>query len=325
MPAKIATNEPATSTAEREISATRVFDAPRDLVWKMWTDRNHIINWWGPNGFTNTIHEMDVRPGGVWSFVMHGPDGRDYQNKFIYVDVVKPERLVYDHVSGPLFRATVTFTSRGEKTEVDVRMLFDTAQLRDKVAKEYGAVEGLHQNLARLDTELSSGRSTAGREFVISRTFDAPRDLMWKVWTEPERLARWFGPKGVKIVHSKNDLRPGGVYHYGMENPDGSRYWGRWLYREIVKPERIVFVISFSDENRGVTRHPMAPVWPLVWLSTVTFEPKGDKTTVTIHWSPLNATEEERKAFDAGHASMNQGWSGTFEQLEQYLAEEARR
>src|SRR5688572_30826396 len=106
------------STADREISATRVFDAPRDLVWKAWTDPKHIAQWWGPNGFTNTISEMDVKPGGVWRFVMHGPDGTDYRNEIVYLEVVKPERLVYDHGPSPKFRVTVTFAAEGNKTRL---------------------------------------------------------------------------------------------------------------------------------------------------------------------------------------------------------------
>src|SRR6266545_4009257 len=138
------------SVSDREIVATRMFDAPRDLVYQMWTDPQHVAQWWGPNGFTNTIYEMDVRHGGVWRFVMHGPDGRDYQNKIIYVEAVRPTRLVYDHVSGPLFHVTVDFIEQGNKTEVSVRMLFESAELRNKVAEEFGAVEGLQQTLKRL-------------------------------------------------------------------------------------------------------------------------------------------------------------------------------
>jgi uncharacterized protein YndB with AHSA1/START domain len=165
--------------------------------------------------------------------------------------------------------------------------------------------------------------STAGRgevrDFVITRLFDAPRDLMWKVWTEEDRLARWFGHKGVKIFHSKNDLRPGGVYHYGMRTEDGKEMWGRWIYREIVKPERLVFVVSFSDPKGGITRHPLAPDWPAEILSTVTFTQQGEKTSVTVRWVAINATEAERQAFHAGQDSMKQGWSGTFDQLAEYL------
>ena len=150
-----AKNNAAANTADREIVARRVFDAPRELVFKMWTEAEHITKWWGPNGFTTTIHEMDVRPGGVWRFVMHGPDGRDYQNKIVYVEIVKPERIVYDHVSGPQFRSTAIFAEQGGKTELTVRMLFETAALRDKVAEEFGAVEGLNQTLGRLGEHLT--------------------------------------------------------------------------------------------------------------------------------------------------------------------------
>lgn len=143
------------NTTDREIAATRVFDAPRDLVFQMWTDPTQIGRWWGPNGFTITIHEMNVRPGGAWRLIMHGPDGRDYRNEIIYVEVVRPERLIYDHVSGPVFRDSVTFADIGQKTRLTMQKLFATAELRDKVAKEFGAVEGLSQTLGRLGEELA--------------------------------------------------------------------------------------------------------------------------------------------------------------------------
>lgn len=158
-------------------------------------------------------------------------------------------------------------------------------------------------------------------EFVISRVLDAPRDLVWKCFTDPEHMKQWWGPKGAKILASKMDLRVSGTYHYGMQTPDGKSMWGKFVYREITPPGRIVLINSFSDEAGGVTRHPMAPNWPLQMLSTFTFEeqPVG-KTKFTVRWTPFEATEEERKTFDAGHASMTQGWSGTLEQLEAYLA-----
>lgn len=141
--------------SERAIVATRLFDAPRELVFEMWTNADHIAKWYGPKGFSVTTHEMDVRPGGVWRFVMHGPDGKDYDNKIVYVEVLKPERLVYDHVVYPLFQSTATFLALGDKTLVSVRMVFESAELRNKIAKEHGAVEGLHQTLERLAQELS--------------------------------------------------------------------------------------------------------------------------------------------------------------------------
>lgn len=163
--------------------------------------------------------------------------------------------------------------------------------------------------------------AVSNQDFVITRIFDAPRDLVWKAFTDPERMKQWWGPKGFTVIAAKMDLRPGGSYHYGMKAPDGTAMWGKFVYREVVAPERMVFINSFSDEAGGITRHPMAPTWPMEMLSTFTFEeaPAG-KTKLTIRWSPHNATEEERKTFDAGHDSMRQGWGGTLEMLTAYLA-----
>jgi uncharacterized protein YndB with AHSA1/START domain len=142
-------------TADREIVLTRVFDAPRELVWEAWTDPKHVVNWWGPRGFTTTIEKMDVRPGGVWKHVMHGPDGTDYPNSSVFKEVVKPERIVYSHGGGKKgepgahFVATWTFEALGDKTRVTMRGVFDTAADRDRVVKEYGAIEGGKQTLER--------------------------------------------------------------------------------------------------------------------------------------------------------------------------------
>ncbi|HEY2526525.1 MAG TPA: SRPBCC domain-containing protein [Xanthobacteraceae bacterium] len=158
-------------------------------------------------------------------------------------------------------------------------------------------------------------------DFVISRLFDAPREMVWKAFTEPERLNEWFGPKGVKVVSATLDLRPGGTFHYSMRTPDGRVMWGKFVYREIIAPTRLVWVNSFSDAAGGLTRHPLSPSWPLEMLTTVTFDaPHVGQTGVTIRWSALNATEAEQRTFDAGHDSMRQGWSGTFDQLAAYLA-----
>jgi uncharacterized protein YndB with AHSA1/START domain len=162
--------------------------------------------------------------------------------------------------------------------------------------------------------------SAAEKEFVISRLLKAPRELVFACFTEPEHMKQWWGPKGFKVIAANMDLRPDGFYHYGMQAPDGSRMWGKFTYREIDKPLRIVLVNTFSDEAGGITRHPMAPSWPLQMLSTFLFDKEGDGTRLTIKWLPLNPTAEERATFEAGFSGMTQGWSGTFEQLEAYLA-----
>jgi uncharacterized protein YndB with AHSA1/START domain len=169
-------------------------------------------------------------------------------------------------------------------------------------------------------TARTSAVPSAQEEFVITRVFDAPRELVWKAFTEREHLMHWWGPKGFKVLSCSLDLRPGGIFHYCLQSPDGQQMWGKFVYREIVAPERIVHILSFSDENQGVTRHPMAPVWPLETLATVTFSERGGKTTMTVRWAPHNATEEERNMFASSHDSMRQGWTGTMDQLADYLA-----
>ena len=171
---------------------------------------------------------------------------------------------------------------------------------------------------------MTAEAQTQSEGFVLSRVFDAPRDLLWQCFTDPERMKQWWGPKGVKILRAKMDMRPGGSYHYGMQTPDGTVMWGKFVYRKIDPQDRIEFINSFSDEAGGLARHPFAPNWPLELLSVFTFEnAPGGKTKFTIHWSPLNATAEEQKTFDAGYASMTQGWGGTMDQLATYLTQAA--
>jgi uncharacterized protein YndB with AHSA1/START domain len=158
-------------------------------------------------------------------------------------------------------------------------------------------------------------------DFVISRVLDAPRELVWKALTEAERMKQWWGPKGFTVIHSKMDLRVGGTYHYGMKAPDGTPMWGKFVFREIAAPERMEFVISFSDEAGGITRHPLHMSWPLQMLATFTFEElPGGKTRFTVRSAAYNASAEEQHTFDTHHDSMRMGWGGTLEQLAAYLA-----
>jgi uncharacterized protein YndB with AHSA1/START domain len=145
-----------TNTSERELVMTRVINAPRDLVFNVWTDPKHIANWWGPNGFTNTIHEMDVRPGGNFLLTMHGPDGTDYPNKIVYDEIVKPEKITWSHGSGVendpgQFNVTVTFEAQGQKTVLTMRMLFVSKEAKDMVVEKHGAIEGNRQTMDRLE------------------------------------------------------------------------------------------------------------------------------------------------------------------------------
>jgi uncharacterized protein YndB with AHSA1/START domain len=151
----------------RSIIGTRVFDAPRELVFSAFTDPKHLAAWWGPDGFTTTTSVFEFRPGGVWRFVMHGPDGRDYQNRVIYVEIVPNERLVYRHtgdedVEPVQFVQTLTFEDHlGGKTRLTWQGTFPSAEERARVIKDYGADKGLVQTMARL-AEFVAGK-TANR------------------------------------------------------------------------------------------------------------------------------------------------------------------
>jgi uncharacterized protein YndB with AHSA1/START domain len=165
------------------------------------------------------------------------------------------------------------------------------------------------------DPAVSSGEPL----FVTTRTLDAPRELVWKAFTEAERLMHWWGPKGFTMLVATLELRPGGVFHYCMRSPDGHEMWGKFVYREIVEPERLVYVNSFSDANGHLTRHPLSPTWPLEVLSTITFTEHEGRTTLRLQAVPINATEVERATFEAGFNSMRQGYAGTLDQLAKYL------
>ena len=159
-----------------------------------------------------------------------------------------------------------------------------------------------------------------GDEFTITRAFDAPRELVFDAWTQEKHLKEWFGPEGCAIVDAKLDLRPGGFFHYGMSFMNGQVMWGKWIFKEIKRPEKIVLISQFSDAKGGLGRHPGNPDWPRETLSTTTFEEQGGKTLLTLRWKPHDATELERQTFMAGGSSMEQGWGGTFKQLDNYLA-----
>lgn len=150
---------------DREIVVSRVFDAPRELVWQAMTDPQHVVHWWGPRGFSMTIETMDVRVGGVWKHTLHGPDGKDYPNKSIFREVLAPERIVYSHAGGRAdgpgasFTAIWTFAAiTASKTRLTMRLVFASPEKRDFVAKEFGALEGGRQTLERLAEHLPGMR-----------------------------------------------------------------------------------------------------------------------------------------------------------------------
>ena len=321
MPANM--SRPPEPASDRELVITRVFAAPRELVFKTWTEPQHVVRWWGPRGCTTTIREMDVRPGGVWRYVMHAPNGVDYDNRIRYREVVANERLVYDHDGDrdddPRgFHVITEFHARGEQTEVVMRMQFASVAARDaarEAAAKFGS-DGASSTFDRLGELLGDLEV----EFVLTRTFDAPRELVYRALTEAERLAQWWGPKNFKMESRRLDLRPGGHYHYCMRAADGGEMFGKFTYVEIDPPTRLVFTNAFADAEGNTVRPPFEDDWPLEILHTLTLTEQGGKTTVTLRGVPHNATPAQRATFLAGHKSMDGGYSSSFDELARHLA-----
>lgn len=286
----------------REIVATRTFDAPRELVWAAWTDPRHVARWWGPRGFTNTISRMEVRPGGAFHLVMHGPDGTDYRNEWEYVEATPPERIVLDHLGGGhRFRLTATFEASGARTTVTMRMTFESAAERDRTVAAFRADDGLSQNIERLGEYLGASPSAApAREVVVTRLLAAPRALVFEAWWRPEHLARWWGPRGFALETCDLDFRPGGAYRMSMRGPDGTEVPFHGVYRELVPQQRIVFSAVVG---------PGPGDWV---LTTVSFADEGGGTRLTVRQTvPGNAAMGE---------GQEQGWTETLERLAEHLA-----
>jgi uncharacterized protein YndB with AHSA1/START domain len=157
-------------------------------------------------------------------------------------------------------------------------------------------------------------------EFLITRVFDAGKEMLFKAWTEPDALKHWWGPKDFHWIGGQLNLYPGGVFHYCMQAPDGSDMWGRFVYLEIRKPNRLIFLNSFSDEEGNPVKHPLMPDWPLQILNTITFNEEGGKTTMVMRGTPLSATALECRTFEAGREQVCRGFALTWERLGAYLS-----
>jgi uncharacterized protein YndB with AHSA1/START domain len=315
-----ARSEAANEVDEAEFVISRLFDAPRALVYKAWTDPMHLARWWGPRFFTNRC-EVDLRPGGKYRFVMIGPDGTEHPMKGAYVAIVAPERIVYtvDHSENPEAwhdlvnpsrdRAkgrpalesvhTVTFEERDGKTLLTVRARFDSKALRDAFVK-IGMRVGWSLSLDKLD-ELLWG----DREITAARTFDAPRELVFEAWTNPEHLPRWWGPRGFTVTVDEIDLRPGGHWRFVMHGPDGTDYKNEIVFVEIVKPERLVL------------DHVSGPLFRM----TVQFTEWAGKTAVAVRMRFESAALRSKIAKDFGAV---EGLVQNLEKLEAHLRSMAR-
>ncbi|MEP7321915.1 MAG: SRPBCC family protein [Saprospiraceae bacterium] len=301
---------------DREIFISRLLNAPIHLVWEVWTNPNHIKNWWGPNGFTNTIYVMDVRQDGVWDLTMHGPDGKDYKNKSVFKEVVKHKKLIYEHMTSPHFVATITFDARGDKTFLQWNMLFDSSEQFIQVAKVFKADQGLKQNVERLSTYLSgqsfthfSKKTSASiNKVVITRLIDAPRELVFQAFTDKEVMVQWWGPHGFTNSDCDMDVRPSGNWKILMDSHVFPKLWCKGIFIEIEAPHKLVFT------SRGLIDD--ADQAGIETLNTLLLEDEKGKTKLTMYIEVTSLMEEATLAYEG----MEEGWSQSFEKLNSYVS-----
>lgn len=311
----------AAKNKSNEIKIIRIYDAPVETVWQAWTDPKQAAQWWGPRGFTITTHSKDLRVGGSWHYTMHGPDGTDYPNKTKYLEVEENYRLVYDHGGNddqpPLFRVTVVFVNLNGKTQMEMTMALPTAQAA-KDTKIFIKKAGGNATWDRLAEFLATDKNL----FVINRSFEAPIELMFDMWTDPQHFSQWLAPTGFTMSFIKCDIKEGKTSFYSMSNADKTAtMYGKIRYLEIHRPNRIVYTQQFCDKDENISRHPMAPTWPETMLTTVTLTAEGEtQTRITVSWEVYGeATQEEVATFVAARGGMTQGWTGSFDKLDDYL------
>jgi uncharacterized protein YndB with AHSA1/START domain len=309
--------------APNEIRIVRLYDAPLQAVWDAWTDPAQVAQWWGPRGFSITTHSKDLRVGGHWRYTMHGPDGTDWPNNTKYLEVEPLRKLVYDHggndTQPPLFRVTVLFEQLDGQTRMDMTMTVKDAETaaQTRTFIKHANGDSTWDRLA----EYLGKRLADEDKFVINRSFEAPQEVVFDMWTQPEHLARWLPPTGMEMRFLHADIRTGGRSLYSMGNGDFTMY-GRAHYEQLRRADLLVYTQQFCDEHENIARHPMAPLWPETMRTIVTFHAETPtRTRVTVSWSVAgHATAEELAVFLEHRASMMGGWSGSFDKLEAVLA-----
>jgi uncharacterized protein YndB with AHSA1/START domain len=271
----------------KDLVITRVLNAPRKVVWKAWTDPKHLAQWWGPKGFTNPRCEVDVRAGGLIHIDMRAPDGTIYPMPGAYRKIVEPKKIVFTSgAAGPdgkllfEFLNTVTFTEKKGRTtlKLTTHLLNSTPGAMRYISGQGAGWSSSLQKLAEFVED------TSDREIVIARTFDAPRERVWEAWTNPKHIVQWWGPKGFTTTIEQMDVRPGGMWKQVMHGPDGTDYPSQSMFREVAKPERIVF--SHAGGRKGAQGVNLVMIW--------TFEVVGKKTKVTIRQIYPTAADRDR-------------------------------
>lgn len=315
----------AAKTKPNEIQINRLYDAPVKMVWEAWVDPKQVGKWWGPRGFTLTTKSKDVKPGGKWIYTMHGPDGVDWPNITLFHEVETYSKLVYDHGGNEnqplMFQVTVFFSEQEGKTKMEMTMAFPTAEIATSTKQFIKQANG-DSTWDRLAEYLSQEKNQKDI-FVINRSFQAPIQLTYEMFTEAKHFANWMPPTGATMEFLKTDIKVGGTSFYRMDSAHGVMF-GKVNYKDFTQPNRLLYTQTFCDEKGNISRHPLAPTWPETMLTTITLTDEGpQQTRITIQWEVFGeATAIERETFHNAKIGMMGGWTGSFDKLENYLTQQ---
>ena len=278
------------NTTDRELIVSRLLNAPIELVWKVWTEPDHIKNWWGPNGFTNTIFGMDMKAGGKWDYIMHGPDGTDYKNKSVFKEIVKYKRIVYEHVSGPKFTATIEFEKQGDKTFLKWHMLFETTEEFIRTVKTFKADEGLKQNVEKLQVYLDNQPAQfIDGIIVIERVYNAPVQKVWEAITDKDEMKKWY----FDLAEFKAE--PGFEFKFIGEGKQGEKFLHLCKVIEVVPKKKLTYSWRYDGYEGN---------------SFVTFElfEEGNKTRVKLSHKGLETFPVTANK-DFAKENFMEGWT----------------
>ncbi len=277
---------------------TRIFDAPRQLVWDAWTKPEHIDQWWGPRGFDGAGSKVDLRIGGKWHFPMRYEGGAHWAMGF-YKEITPIERLVFtDSFSdeeGNLKRASdygmpvewpeevlisVELEDLGDRTRQILTSHFESEE-HLALAKQVQMDLGWEESLDKMEEVFDE------RNLVMSRVVDAPQSLVWQAFSQPEHLAQWWGPEGFTNTFEKFEFREGGEWIFMMHGPDGKDWPNHITFTEI-EPESVIAYYHGSPETGPLFK------------AKITIEPQGDKTMVTLRMSFDTKAARDQKIRDVG-------------------------
>lgn len=304
-----------------EFLCTRLVAAPRDLVFRAWTEPDLLKGWWDdPAKFTLETCEADLRPGGAYRRIMRGANGKVFIQQGVYETLDAPALLAYsescDEEGAEPFtwRVVVTFDEYFGKTLVSIRAIFDDVP---DAGWRAAWMQGQREVFARLAASYAGTSDTAAREFELIREFNAPPELVFDAWTQPEHMAQWWGPNGFTSPDCRMDAQPGGAFRIVMRAPDGQDFPFKGHFLEVHRPYRLVYTNDCTEHGDEFAdaidpaRDKSRPLPPVLSITEVSFESHNNRTRMSVRM-----TFEQVKYLEGSQrVGMSQGWQESFDKL----------